>query len=398
MLTVCSPSRVEFGAGASNNIGDYVKFRGGKKILIIMDAFLASPQIVLHERVEGILDAAGVRSAVYSGITGEPDSENVAAGVEAALTFGADCILALGGGSAIDTAKAVAVKTVNPDLDLPDIPKKILLQRLPLIAIPTTSGTGSEATRVAVITNLKNGVKENPGHSAMIPDIAVLDPELMLTLPPAVTAFTGMDALTHAMEAYISNKATVLSDLYAYEAMKIVSRSLPKVLNNGLDIEERAQMALASYYAGVAFSNASTNLAHAGGRALGAYFHVPHGLSVAVLLPFVMEFGLETAAERYANVALALGASPQTPKNQLSRQAIEIVNDFNDRFGIWTEIIAKYLKNPQQYRAAIPDMVKMALSGNGILTNPKVPDEKDVTTVFEKLAVRIERAIDSPGQ
>lgn len=386
MLTFCSPSRVEFGAGALNHVGELVKFRGGKKVLVVMDAFLASPQVALNKRIEGILGEAGVSSVIYSGITSEPTSENVAAGTQAARSFGADCVLALGGGSSIDTAKAVAVKVVNPELELADMPKQLSLTRLPLIAVPTTSGTGSEATRVAVITNLKTDVKENPGHPAMVPDIAVLDPDLTMTLPASLTAFTGMDALAHAMEAYVSNKANVLTDLYAYKAMDIIGQALPAVIENGKSTKARTNMALASYFAGVAFSNASTNLAHAGGRALGAVFHVPHGLSVALLLPFVMEFGLEAAEERYANVALALGAQPQTSAKELARQAVTIVQMYNDKFGIWTEAKNKYLTNPDQYRKAIPDMTGKALSGNGILTNPQIPVERDVVRVFEKLA------------
>ena len=188
----------------------------------------------------------------------------------------------------------------------------------------------------------------------MIPDIAVLDPKLTLTLPGFLTAHTGMDALAHAMEAYVSNKANNMTDLFACEAMKIVGRFLPCAVNNGQNEEARGKMALASYYAGVAFSNSSTNLAHAGGRALGAFFHIPHGLSVALLLPFVMEFGLETAEEKYAQVAIALGADPHASQEQLARQAVDIVNRFNLEFSIWTAASKNYivdLKNiGPQYR------------------------------------------------
>ncbi len=389
MTTFCAPARVEFGAGALDRLGDLVKALGKEKALIVMDAFLASPTVALDKRVGGILSANGISSAIYNGVASEPTSMNVQDGMEIARKFACDCVIALGGGSSIDTAKAVAVKAVNPDLALADIPKLPCLERLPLIAVPTTSGTGSEGTRVAVITNLKTGVKENPGHPSMIPDIAILDPDLTVTLPQTLTAFTGMDALTHAMEAYVSNKATALTDLYAYKAMEIIGGSLPKVMENGADKSLRSDMALASYYAGVAFSNASTNLAHAGGRALGAQFHVPHGLSVSLLLPFVMEFGLEVAEDRYASVALALGAEPQASRQALARQAVAIVDSYNDKFGIWAEAGRKYITDLKAFDKAIPEMTGKALAGNGILTNPKVPTEKDINTVFEKLAAKM---------
>ena len=389
MITFCSPSRMEIGADSLNRIGDLVKSLGGTRALVVMDAFLASPAIGLDGRIGGLLGDAGVKATVFSAISGEPTSQHVAAGIAAAKESGADCVIALGGGSAIDTAKAVAAMAVNPGLAFVDIAKQTKLTRLPLIAIPTTSGTGSEATRVSVITNEATGIKENPGHPSLVPDIAVLDPQLSVSLPPGLTAFTGMDALTHAMEAYVSNKANSLSDLYAYEAMKIVGLWLEKAVADGSDLEAREKMALASYLAGVAFSNASTNLAHAGGRALGAYFHVPHGLSVALLLPFVMEFSLEAAEERYAKVAIALGANAHNPRGVLARQAIEMVNAYNDKFGVWQEAKSKFMPDTAVLRQAIPEMVRNTLSGNGILTNRKVPTDVDVTDMFMKLATRL---------
>jgi len=390
MLTFCSPKRLEVGSNSFNRIGELVKSIGGNKVLVVMDAFLASSQIGLDKKVKDILSEAGLTVTIYSGISNEPDSDNLAEGLEAAKISECDCVVAVGGGSALDLAKAVAALAANNNLAFSDIPKQAHLERLPLIAIPTTSGTGSEATRVSVITNVKTGIKENPGHPALVPDIAVLDPQLIMTLPPSLTAFTGMDALTHAMEAFVSNKANSMTDLFAYEAMEIVGQSLPKAFADGKNEEERQKMAMASYFAGIAFSNASTNLAHAGGRALGAYFHIPHGLGVALLLPFVMEFGLEVAEERYARVAVALGADPQLSQSELAKQAVDIVNGYNDAFGIWDEAKNKFITDIEAYRKAIPEMVSNSLAGNGILTNPKIPTDQDVTTVFEKLAAKIE--------
>lgn len=390
LITFFYPKRVEVGANSFERLGEFVKSVGGNRILVIMDAFLASPQMCLNKRVTNILSAAGFDVSIYSGIDNEPNFNNIAEGLEAAKASKCDCIVALGGGSSIDSAKAVAVLAVNPNLAFSDISKQTHLERLPLIAIPTTAGTGSEATRVSVIMNEKTGIKENPGHPALVPDLAVFDPQLTETLPASLTASTGMDALTHAMEAYVSNKANQLSDFYAMEAMKIIGKALPKVFADGKDIEQRQQMAIASYFAGVAFSNASTNLAHAGGRALGANFHIPHGLSVALLLPFVMEFGLEAAEDRYAQVAVLLGGDPQLSPSELAQEAIRIVNEYNETLSIWNEAQTKYITDLVAFRRSIPKMVNSSLSGNGILTNPIIPNEKDVAIIFEKLALRIE--------
>ena len=390
MFTFCCPGRIEVGLDSLKRIGDLVKSLGATKPLIVMDAFLTSPRIGLDREILQLLVDAGINATVYSGIASEPTSNDVAEGVAAAIAGNADCIIALGGGSAIDAAKAVAVLAANSDLAFTDIPKQAKLNRLPLIAVSTTSGTGSEATRVSVITNSKTGIKENPGHPSLVPDIAVLDPRLTMTLPPSLTAFTGMDALTHAMEAYVSNKANSLTDLHAYEAMKLVGQWLDKAVTDGKNEEAREKMAMASCLAGIAFSNSSTNLAHAGGRALGASFHVPHGLSVALLLPYVMEFGLEVSKERYAQVAIALGANPHISPNVLAKQAVDIVNDYNTKFGIWQEARTKFIPDVAAFRQAIPGLVKNALAGNGILTNQKVPTEQDVTLVFEKLAAKLE--------
>lgn len=391
MMTFCNPKRLEVGANSFDRLGELVKSLGGSKVLVVMDVFLASPKMSLNKKVTDILSAVDLSVDIYSGIANEPNFDNITEGLKIAKTSKCDCVVAIGGGSSIDSAKAIAALAVNPDLIFSTIPKQAYLARLPLIAVPTTSGTGSEATKVSVITNEKTGIKENPGHFALVPDIAVLDPQLTLTLPTSLTASTGMDALTHAMEAYVSNKANRLSDLYAIEAMKIIGKSLPKVFAEGNNIEERQQMALASYFAGIAFSNASTNLAHAGGRALGAYFHIPHGLSVALLLPFVMEFGLEVVEERYAQVAVVLGANPQLSQSDLAQEAVNIVNRYNDDFGIWDQAKNKFITDINAFRKAIPEMVSNTLSGNGILTNSKVPTEQDVVLVFNKLADKLSR-------
>ncbi|MGI6228005.1 MAG: iron-containing alcohol dehydrogenase, partial [Peptococcales bacterium] len=304
---------------------------------------------------------------------------------------------AVGGGSALDIAKAVAAFSINPDLKWNQIVQMEYLNAIPIIAVPTTAGTGSEATKIMVITNAETNSKMNPGHPSLTPKVAILDPELSVSLPQNFTAFTGMDALTHAIEGYVSTRATNLTDFFALESIRLCGQALEAVYDDGTNLDARQTMLLASYYAGVAFSNASTNLAHAAGRALGAKFHIPHGLSVTLLLPFVMSMGLDAAQDRYANVALALGADSSLEEAELAKEAVKKVEEYNDKFAIW-EAAKKYIKDTNEFRSFIDYLVEDSMIGvklnptgnNGIITNRKVPTEDDIKVMFEQLADRID--------
>src|SRR5690606_5836025 len=218
----------------------------------------------------------------------------------------ANGILAIGGGTALDLAKALSVLAANPQLGLADIPQQKRLEKIPLIAVPTTSGTGSEATKVTVITDTAQNRKLNPGHPALIPDAVILDPELTISMPPQITAETGLDALTHAMEAFVSTRATPISDAFALEAIRLIGKSIRTVYHEPENLKARDDMLRGSFFAGLAFSNSSTNLAHATARPLGTRFSLPHGLSVALMHPYVISFGEKAASVRYAEIAKAL--------------------------------------------------------------------------------------------
>jgi alcohol dehydrogenase class IV len=381
------PQQIHIGSGSINLLPEFVTAKGGKRVFIIMDSFLARFPTNLAEKVQGILRKENYESVVFSEYSGEPTTEHVKAALEVLRDFKADCVVGIGGGSALDLAKAVSLFGKSPEIEWIDIPKKPFLNRLTLIAVPTTAGTGSEATKVMVITNADTNLKMNPGHPHLIPDAAILDPEQTFSLPQDFTAYTGLDALTHAMEAYVSNRSTRMTDFFALEAIRMIGKSLPRLYKNGHDQESRENMLLASCYAGIAFSNASTNLAHAAGRALGARFHIPHGLSVALLLPFVMSFGLETAEDRYADVAIALGADPSLSPKELAEKSLEMIHDYNNQFDIWTAG-RKYI-NLQDLRNEIPILAEDAVSGNGITTNRKVPTHQDVSQLFEILADKL---------
>ncbi len=315
---------------------------------------------------------------------GEPTIEQVMKAVYTARAEYCDGITAIGGGSVIDLAKAVSVFAVNSRYTLHTIHENPELERLPLIAIPSTAGSGSEATRVIVITDNETGIKHNPSHPSFVPDVAILDSYWTKKLPPAVTAYTGLDALTHAIEAYVSTKANDFTDFYALEAIKKITNTLPDVYTKTTNQQAYDDMLLGSLYAGIAFSNSSTNLAHAAGRALGAKYNIPHGLSVALLHPFVVEFSLEEAEGRYAEIAVALGHSPNASKASLAKRIHMLIHQYNRRFHIW-EAGRAYIQTDEQLLPYIPELVEQSLSGNGIDTNRKIPANEDIERIFLQL-------------
>src|SRR5699024_9818898 len=194
--------------------------------------------------------------------------------------------------------------------------------------------------------------------------------------------------LTHAIEAYVSNQANPLTDSYALSAIRIISKSLPEVYKDGTNVQAREDMLLASHYAGIAFFNSSTNLAHAAGRSLGNQFKIPHGLSVAVLLPFVMEFGLNSSQERYKDIAIALGANPNLNDTELAEESIRIVESYNDNFEIWQHF-SKYINAKNELNNSTEKLIEDALSGNGIKTNRKIPTHHDMEILFNSVEEKI---------
>jgi alcohol dehydrogenase class IV len=381
MKELCLPRRLKVGAGSFYKVGEVAKELQGSHLFVISGSLLTREPF--QSQFRGMLSRHGLTADFFTGIKGEPTTEDLNKALNQLKQSGADCIVAVGGGSVMDLAKALSVMSVNEETTLDSIPGMMVLERLPLIAVPTTAGTGSEASRVTVITEKESQVKKNPGHEGMVPDAAILDPVLTVSLPKRVTAYTGLDALAHAMEAYVSRKATPLSDHFALEAIRLIGKWLPKAYENGEDLEAREMMLLGSYYAGVAFSNASTNLAHAAARPLGARFHIPHGLSVALLMPYVIEFGLEAAAERYTDIGHMLGGT-QEHSVKKAEYALERVREFNDRFNILKEGSA-YIPDGESFMKVMPILIQDAMSGNGILANKRIPDERDMERIYLQL-------------
>lgn len=389
MYITYQPKQITIGENSLENLGESAKKLKVTHLLVVIDQFLTTEPLNYDDKIMQILNQENIDVTFFSDYQGEPTTDHLDAALTIAKEKGINGVAAIGGGSAIDIAKATALFYRNPHTDWEAITKQDSLERLPLIAVPTTAGTGSEATKVMVITDTEKGIKMNPGHPDLIPDIAILDPVLTSSLPKNFTAYTGVDAITHAIEAFVSTKANIATDQYALTAIQIAGRSLPVVYNDGMNIKAREEMLLASTYAGIAFSNASTNLAHAAGRALGARFHIPHGLSVAVLLPLVMRFGLQAAPERYAQIAVALGAEANKDIHELAEQSIQIIEKYCDDFQIWKDAL-KFI-DLQDLQRNIDLLAKDVLDGNGILTNRIVPASSDIRKLFLDLVDKLNK-------
>ncbi len=294
------------GAGAINDIAPEVKGRGFKKCFVCSDPDLI--KFGVTKKVTDVLDGASIPYEIYSEIKPNPTVENVKSGVAAFKASGADCIIAIGGGSSMDTAKAIGIIIKNPEFEdvvslegvAPTTNKCV-----PIIAVPTTAGTAAEVTINYVITDTEKNRKMVCVDPKDIPIIAVVDPDMMSTMPKGLTAATGMDALTHAIEGYITKGAWELSDMFHLKAIEIIAANLRGAVEN--TAEGRKQMAFGQYIAGMGFSNVGLGLVHSMAHPLGAVYDTPHGVANAIILPTVMEYNAPATGEKYRDIAKAMG-------------------------------------------------------------------------------------------
>lgn len=301
-FTFQSPANILFEAGASRKIAERVQDYGARHVLLVTDKGVRGAG--LTRDAEAALATAGVALTVFEDVVADPPSHVIEAAAELCRKQGVDLVLSIGGGSALDTAKLVAYLAKTPDR-LDDIYGVGLAkgERLPLLLVPTTAGTGSEVTPIAIVTT-PTTEKKGVVSPCLIPDWAILDPELTLGLPAHVTAATGIDAMVHAIEAYTSRiRKNPMSDQLALKALELLSRNIRTVCSNGRDLEARSQMLLGSMLAGMAFANAPVAAVHALAYPIGAIFHVPHGLSNALVLPHVLAFNRPAAEALYAELA-----------------------------------------------------------------------------------------------
>jgi len=300
------PPSVIYGVGAMNRLAEEVRGLGRRALLVSgRDALRRTGS---RDAILSALRSGGIDAILFEGVEADPSIETVDRGAHAAVSGGCDMVVAAGGGSAIDAGKAIAAMATNRGsvrnyLEGEEFTRK----PIPCIAIPTTAGTGSEVTRNSVLTNRQRGYKRSIRHRWLIPAVALVDPELTRSLPPSLTAATGMDALAQLIEPYVSRKSSPLTDALAIYAIELVGRSLKRAVENGDDIQARADMSLASLMSGMVLANAGLGAAHALSHPLGVHFHIPHGFGCAMLLPWVMEFNLPASQEKFARVAAALG-------------------------------------------------------------------------------------------
>ena len=300
------PGQIITGAGALDMAESALR-QLGKKAMIVTDQVMI--ELGNCAKVEAALKNQGIAYTIYSEITGEPTDTMIENGLKQYREEGCDFLVALGGGSPIDSMKAIGSLVKNGG-NISDYMGKIIdVEMPPMAAIPTTAGTGSEATQFTIITDTKKDIKMLLKGKVLMPALAVSDPQFTMTAPPRITAATGLDALCHAVEAYTSNKSQTLSDTFALSAVKRIFRYLPRAFRDGKDEEARTEMAVAALEAGIAFNNASVTLIHGMSRPIGAMFHVAHGLSNAMLMKECLGFALNGAYDRFGELGRSIGAA-----------------------------------------------------------------------------------------
>ena len=375
------PPVLIIGSGASEQVGEESRKLGVKQGLIVTDEVLL--KLGTLDNIQRALTQAKVQFAIYSGVFTEPTVEFVQDGLKTYKENGCDFLLAVGGGSAIDTAKAIAVMATNAGAiedyqGLNKIPKG----GAPLIAIPTTAGTGSEVTRFTIITDTKRDVKMLIGSPFLIPQEAIVDPLLTLSMPRGLTAAVGIDALTHAIEAYVSVKAQPMSDIFCLSAIELISGNLRQAWSNGNNIEAREKTMLGALQAGIAFSNSSVALVHGMSRPIGAYFHVAHGVSNAALLAVVTEFSLIGNPARYARVAQAMGENVEglttlEAANLAARSIKRLVQDIKipslQELGVDKEKLGKLA----------PQMAEDAIASGSPANNPRQATKEEIIELYK---------------
>ncbi len=384
-VAVAFPRVLHIGAGASKLLPDALATLGLQRPFIISDQYLSQTGRI--QPLVDALQARGMTARVFVDTVPEPTASSMEAAAAALLEGAHDCVIGFGGGSPIDTAKGVAVLAVHGgrmcDYKTPWMQD---IAGLPIVAIPTTAGTGSEATRFTVATDDETSEKMLCAGLAYLPMVALVDYELTLTKPRRLTADTGIDALTHAIEAYVSRRANPVSDIFALAAMRAIAPNLRTACADGSDTAAREQLMLGATLAGIAFSNSSVALVHGLSRPIGAHFHVPHGLSNAMLLPVVTAYSAPAAVSRYAECAHAIGVAVDGEGDQaaVARLVEELAALNTDlevpgpkAFGI----------DRDKWNALLPTMIEQAIASGSPANNPRVPTVDEIREIYTRIFV-----------
>jgi alcohol dehydrogenase len=378
-FVINQPTRIHFGAGIIADLAKVVRAVGGSKVLLVVDPGLQAAGLL--DTITAPLGQDAIKFEIYDRIDPEPGLQLADKGAELARKAKADCVIGVGGGSAMDVAKAISILRTNGGkaedyLGLGKIKKP----GLPKIMVPTTAGTGAEVSFTAVFINEKTRSKAGMNGDPLYPEAAVLDPVLTLSLPPHVTAATGIDALTHALESFISVQAHAVSEMYSLEAIALISENLGKAYAHGGNLEARSAMLLGSMLAGKGLATAGVGLVHAMAYPLGGMFNIPHGLANAVLLPYVMEYNILGAPEKFVQLAELLGREVGgMTQREAAYGAVEAIIQLNEDVGIPASLAELDLPKEK-----IPEMADIALTvTRPVENNPRRPTREDVIKIYE---------------
>lgn len=377
-FAVNQPTRFRFGNGSISQLAEVVRECGGSKAFIVLDPGLKATG--LAEKITEPLERAGLQFTVFDEVSGEPGLTLADRALGLAKEFGADCVIGAGGGSSMDVGKAVAILLTNGGKAEDYVGLgRIKKAGVPKIMVPTTAGTGAEVSFTAVFLNEKTGSKGGMNGDPLYPEAAILDPGLTLSLPPAVTAATGIDAFTHALEAFVSIQAHPISDMYALKAIALISDNLPKAYAHGGNLKARSNMLLGSLLAGKALATAGVGLVHAMSYPLGGMYHTPHGLANAVLLPYVVDYNIIGNPRKFAEIAEVMGyETGGRPPIEAGQVAVEAVYSLNAEVGIPDNLTALGVEKEK-----IEEMARIALTvTRPVENNPRKPSLEDVMAVY----------------
>ncbi len=380
---ITAPRLMAIGGGALAELPDLLARLGLARPLVVSDPYIAGSGIL--DRATSLLDRAGIPWSVFSDTVPDPTTEVIETGVTRLQAGNFDSLVAIGGGSSIDTAKGMSVLFANGG-HLRDykVPNEIPRSGPPIVAIPTTAGTGSEVTRFTVVTDTETDEKMLIAGLACCPSAAIVDFELTLSMPLRLTADTGIDSLTHAIEAYVSRRASPFTDGLATNAMGLIARNIRMACAEPQNRAAREAMMLGAMKAGMAFSNASVALVHGMSRPIGAFFHVPHGLSNAMLLPEITAFSAPAALERYADCARAMGVAEE---GEGSQAAVARLLDELRRLNADLQVPSPrdYGIDRARYDELLPLMASQALASGSPANNPRVPTGDEIIELYRRV-------------
>lgn len=370
------PTRIEYGIGAFSRLSQELKDLGANKIVIVTDPGIKKAGLV--DKITTLLNHSNISYAIFDDVDPNPKDYNVQAGAQLVRSFEGEALIALGGGSPIDCAKSIGVLVSHGGTEIKTFEGKTAVNKpvLPLITIPTTSGTGSEVTFSSVINDTKRGFKMTIKSPLMAAKVALIDPQLTLTMPPSVTAATGLDALTHAIEAYTAKVSEPISDALALYAIELISKNLKIAVLEGNNIEARSGMLMGSLLAGIAFSHSDVASVHCIAEALGGMYDTPHGVCNSILLPYVMEYNMDYCVNKYANVAKMMGSKFQSPEEG-AYAAVEMVKQLSLDVNLPT--FKSLGIDPKDFEA----LSEMSVQNISTESNPRPMKKEDYLTVLK---------------